>query len=55
LANLLFLFAWAGANVIFVLAQMAWVGGTALILFLGIKYTLGLRINNEIEEVYMLG
>lgn len=36
---------------IFVLAQVAWVGGTALVLFLGIKYTLGLRINNEIEEV----
>ncbi len=36
---------------IFVLAQIAWVGGTALILFFGIKYTLGLRINNEIEEV----
>eukprot|EP00752_Nemacystus_decipiens_P012426 g11008.t1 len=38
------------ANVLFVLAQAVWVGGTALILFLGIKYTLGLRVNNTIEE-----
>lgn len=41
----------SGANVLFVLAQTVWVGGTAVILFLGIKYTLGLRVNNTIEEV----
>ncbi|CAM9284939.1 unnamed protein product, partial [Hapterophycus canaliculatus] len=39
-----------GANVVFVLAQLAWVGGTAVALFLGIQLTLGLRINNTTEE-----
>ncbi|CAM9854619.1 unnamed protein product [Ectocarpus sp. 12 AP-2014] len=38
------------ANVIFVLAQLAWVGGTAVVLFLGIKYSLGLRVNTITEE-----
>ncbi|CAM9483938.1 unnamed protein product [Pylaiella littoralis] len=37
------------ANMIFVAAQVAWVGGTAVVLFVGIKYTLGLRINNSME------
>lgn len=41
----------AAANVVFVLAQIAWVGGTAVVLFLGIQLTLGLRINNATEEV----
>lgn len=41
----------SAANVLFVLAQFVWVGGTALILFFGIKCTLGLRVNNTIEEV----
>lgn len=41
----------AAANMIFVAAQVAWVGGTAVVLFVGIKYTLGLRINNSMEEV----
>lgn len=41
----------AAANAIFVLALLAWVGGCALILFATIKYTLGLRIHNSIEEV----
>lgn len=41
----------AAANLIFVLAMMAWVGGLAIVLFGGIKYTLGLRINNTMEEV----
>lgn len=40
----------AAANLIFVLAMMTWVGGLA-ILFGGIKYTLGLRINNTMEGV----
>ena len=41
----------AAANLIFVLAMTAWVGGLAIVLFGGIKLTLGLRINNSMEEV----
>lgn len=36
---------------VFVAALVAWVGGSALVLFGSIKYTLGLRINTVMEEV----
>ncbi|CAN0377265.1 unnamed protein product [Ascophyllum nodosum] len=42
-----------GANVVLVLALMAWAGGLALLLFGGIKYTLGLRIDVATEHIGM--
>ena len=48
---LLFCVAGSGANVVLVLALMAWAGGLALLLFGGIKYTLGLRIDVATEHV----
>ena len=36
---------------ILVLAILVWVGGLAFVLFGFIKHTLGLRINDTIEEV----
>lgn len=35
----------------FVLALVAWVGVCALVLFGAVKYTLGLRIGDTLEEV----
>ncbi|CAM9729791.1 unnamed protein product [Phaeothamnion confervicola] len=38
------------ANVIYMLFILAWVGGISLILFIGIKYTIGLRVSLQEEE-----
>lgn len=39
-----------GANIVFVLVVLGWVGGTSILLFAGIKYTIGLRISAEEED-----
>ncbi|CAN0020123.1 unnamed protein product, partial [Sphacelaria rigidula] len=41
------------AAVVFILAIIAWVGGTCTILFLAIKFTVGLRVSKEMEELGM--
>ena len=39
-----------GANVVFILAVIGWVGVTSAILFLGLKFTVGIRVP-EADEV----
>ena len=39
-----------GANVVFILAVIGWVGFTSAMLFLGIKFTIGIRVP-EADEV----
>jgi len=38
-----------GANFVFILAIIAWVGATCAILFLGIKHTIGIRVDDDME------
>ncbi|CAM9252963.1 unnamed protein product [Phaeothamnion confervicola] len=42
-----------GAQIVYALAILAWVGGMSLILFLGIKYTIGMRVSLQEEETGM--
>eukprot|EP00640_Fibrocapsa_japonica_P001704 CAMPEP_0113935380 /NCGR_PEP_ID=MMETSP1339-20121228/2540_1 /TAXON_ID=94617 /ORGANISM="Fibrocapsa japonica" /LENGTH=469 /DNA_ID=CAMNT_0000937511 /DNA_START=106 /DNA_END=1515 /DNA_ORIENTATION=- /assembly_acc=CAM_ASM_000762 len=42
-----------GANLGFVFAVIAWVIGTSLLLFFGIKFTVGIRVSIEVEEAGM--
>lgn len=37
------------ANIVFILAIIAWVGVTCTILFTAIKYTIGIRVPKEME------
>lgn len=40
-----------GANFVFVLLVIGWVGGLSILLFAGIKYTIGIRISAEDEDL----
>jgi Amt family ammonium transporter len=42
-----------GANAVFILAVIAWSGVMSTILFLGCKYTIGVRVSREVEEAGM--
>lgn len=42
-----------GANLLFILALVAWVGTTSFVLFYGIKKTIGLRVSAEDESAGM--
>lgn len=42
-----------GANLVFILALVAWVGTTSFVLFYGLKKTIGLRVSAEDEDVGM--
>ena len=39
-----------GANLFFLVVILLWVGGMSSILFLGMKFTVGVRVPPEIEE-----
>ncbi|CAM9373511.1 unnamed protein product [Hapterophycus canaliculatus] len=41
------------ANLVFILAVIAWVVGTCMILFVTIKMTIGMRVNKEMEQIGM--
>jgi len=38
-----------GANVVFILAVIAWVCATCMALFMAIKFTIGMRVDKEME------
>jgi Amt family ammonium transporter len=42
-----------GAACVFILFILAWVGATATVLFIGCKYTIGVRVSKEVEEAGM--
>ncbi|CAN0255815.1 unnamed protein product, partial [Discosporangium mesarthrocarpum] len=41
------------AAIVFVLAILAWVGVMCIILFVGIKVTVGIRVSKEMETIGM--
>ncbi|CAN0257487.1 unnamed protein product [Ectocarpus sp. 12 AP-2014] len=42
-----------GANFVFILAVIAWVVATCMALFMGIKMTVGMRVDKEMEQIGM--
>ncbi|CAM9777356.1 unnamed protein product [Ectocarpus fasciculatus] len=42
-----------GANFVFILAVIAWVMATCMALFMGIKATVGIRVDKEMEQIGM--
>ncbi|CAN0197190.1 unnamed protein product, partial [Hapterophycus canaliculatus] len=41
------------ANLVFILATIAWVVGTCMVLFMAIKMTIGMRVDKEMEQIGM--